>query len=441
MMTSRLLLPTLAWRSAWNRRFTLALTVCSIALSTFMLLGVERVRHDVRDSFSSAISGVDLIAGPRTGSVQLLLYAVFRIGAATNNIRYDSVQTIASMRGVAWVVPLSLGDSHRGFAVLGTTPAYFEHMRYGNQQPLRLRQHALPPAAGQPAPFSNLYDAILGAEVAERLGYQPGQRITLAHGMGHTTLPGQADSHADKPFTVTGILERTGTPVDHTVHISLQAMEALHLDWMGGAPVPGMRISADTTEQLFSQGRLQPKTVTAALVGLHNRAAVFRVQRQINALGSEPLMAILPGVAMDALWSVIGVGEQALLLMSGLVALVSMAGLVSIVLVSLNERRRELAVLRAVGAGLRHVLLLLLLEGMLVTLAGVALGVASLTLAALGLGPWLQSSFGLTLAPMQPTPGQWLLLAGLLLAGCLASLLPGWRAYRLSLADGLSPKT
>ena len=416
-------LARLAWRSAWNRRFTLALTVCSIALSTFMLLGVERIRTDLRNGFGAAVSGTDLVVGARTGSVQLLLYSVFRIGAATNNIRWSSVQALQQMRQVDWVVPLSLGDSHRGYAVVGTTPDYFRHFRYGERQPLALR-------AG--AAFDDLFDAVLGAEVAERLGYTLGQRITLAHGSGELNVA----QHADKPFRVAGILARTGTPVDRSVHISLQAMEALHVDWMAGMPMPGRQTGADQVRAMD----LTPRTVTAVLVGLKSRAAVFGVQREVNGFAAEPLMAILPGVALGELWDVIGTGEQALLAMSVLVALVSMAGLVSVVLAGLNERRRELAVLRAVGATPAHVLALLALEGLLVTLAGVALGALAMLLAGWAAAPWLQSTFGLTLALGEPTPLQAWSLAGLLAAGWLASLLPGWRAYRLSLADGLSPR-
>lgn len=413
----------IAWKSAWNRRFTLALTVLSIALSTFLLLGVERIRTELRDNFSASVSGTDLIVGARTGSSQLLLYSVFRIGAATNNMQWQSVQALAAHPGVDWVVPLSLGDSHRGFAVLATSPDYFQHFRYGNRQPLRLREGK---------PFAELFDTVIGAEVADRLGYHVGQRITLAHGSGELNVA----EHADKPFVVAGVLARTGTPVDRTVHIGLEAMEALHLEWRGGAPLPGVRIPAEQVRKFD----LKPKTVTAALVGLKNRAAVFSVQRWVSTYQPEALMAILPGVALDELWSVIGVGENALLLMSALVALVSLAGLVSVVMAGLNERRRELAVLRAVGAGLRHVLALLALEGAIVTLLGVVLGLVAAALGIALLSPWLQAQFGLTLSLSEPTLNEWTLLAGLLAAGWLASLLPGVRAYRLSLADGLSPR-
>lgn len=414
---------SIAWRSAWNRRFTLALTVFSIALSTFLLLGVERIRTELRENFASSVSGTDLIVGARTGSTQLLLYSVFRIGAATNNISWKSVQALQAHPGVDWVVPLSLGDSHRGFAVLATSPEYFTRFRYGDKQLLKMREGK---------PFSELFDAVVGAEVADKLGYHVGQKITLAHGSGELNVA----EHADKPFTVVGVLARTGTPVDRTVHIGLAAMEAIHLEWVGGAPMPGVHIPAEQVRKFD----LTPKNVTAALVGLKNRAAVFGVQRWISTYTGEPLMAILPGVALDELWSVIGIGENALLLMSALVALVSLAGLVSVVMAGLNERRRELAVLRAVGAGLRHVLALLALEGAMVTVLGVAFGVVMAVLGIALLSPWLQAQFGLTLSLSEPTLNEWLLMASLLAAGWLASLLPGIRAYRLSLADGLSPR-
>ena len=418
----------IAWRSAWNRRGTLALVLLSVALSTFLLLGVERLRGDVRENFSQSVSGADLIVGARTGPMQLLLYAVFRVGGATNNVRIDSLEAIAQHRAVDWMVPLSLGDSHRGFAVLATTPAYFERFRHGDKQPLALAQ-------GRPfrGDLPGLYEVVLGAEVAARLGYRLGDKLTLSHGGGG--MPGA--EHADKPFAAVGILQRTGTPVDRTLHISLMAMQAIHLDWVAGVPLPGSK----TTAEEAMRADLTPKQATAALLGLKNRAAVFAVQRAVADFEGEPLMAVLPGVALDELWDVVGAGERALLAMSAMVAVVSLAGLVAVVLAGLNERRRELAVLRAVGAAPRHVLLMLAAEGAMVTLLGVLLGVVAVAVAVLALAPWLQSTYGITLTLAAPSAAQWGLLAAVLGAGFLASLVPGWRAYRLSLADGLSPRS
>jgi putative ABC transport system permease protein len=414
---------SMAARSAWNRRFVLSLIVSSIALSTFLLLAIDRIRSDVRENFAQSVSGTDLIVGARTGSVQLLLYSVFRIGSATNNIRWSTVQEIAKNRAVAWVVPISLGDSHRGFPVVATSLVYFDHFEYGDHQRLELAQGKR---------FAGVFDTVLGAEVASKLHYKLGDHIILAHGDGVFT----ANDHADKPFRVVGILARTGTPVDRSVHISLEAMEAIHLDWMAGAPIPGTSIPAAEVTRYD----LTPKNVTAALIGLKSRAAVFGVQRAISEFDAEPVMAILPGVALDELWDVVDVGERALVAMSALVAVVSLAGLVAVIMAGLNERRRELAILRSVGAGPRHVLLLLALEGAFVTAAGVAIGCVVATLAVVLLSGWFVERFGIALHLRAPGTGELALVVAILVAGWVASLIPGYRAYRLSLADGLSPR-
>ncbi len=409
--------------SAWHRRFGLSFVVLSVALSTFLLLAVERVRYDVRANFSQSVSGTDLIVGARTGSVQLMLYSVFRVGSATNNIRWSSVQAIEQDRAVAWVVPIALGDSHRGFSVVATTSAYFDHFRYGDRQALAFTQ-------GQR--FGAVFEAVLGAEVARQLGYRLGQRLVLSHGSG----PIAGNDHSDKPFTVVGILAPTGTPVDRSVHIDLAGMEAIHLDWIAGVPLPGKATAADEVDA----HHLTPKSVTAALVGLKSRAAVFAVQRRVAEYEAEPLLAVLPGVALDELWVAIGAGERALLAMSVLVAAVSLAGLVAVIVTGLEQRRRELAVLRSIGAGPGQVFALLITEGVLVTALGVMLGAIACGVAVVLLGPWTLAHWGVSLNLDWPRTAEWSLLAAVLMAGTLASLLPGWRAYRISLSDGLSPK-
>ena len=426
-MTAWTGLPGLAARSAWNRRFVLSLVVASIALSTMLLLLVERIRHDVRQNFSQAVSGTDLIVGARTGSVQLLLYSVFRIGSATNNIGWRSVQAVAAMPGVAWTVPISLGDSHRGFAVVGTSADYFRHFRHGQQQALSLAQGRLW-ADGAPGVF----EAVVGAEVARRLGYAPGRAVVLSHGDGTFS----ANDHADKPFTVVGVLAPTGTPVDRSVHIPLEGMQALHIDWLAGVPLPGMKVSPDQA----LQRDLTPRAVTALLVGLQQRTAVFSVQRRIAEFRDEPLMAVLPGVALDELWDLVGAGEQALLLLSALVAAVSVAGLVAVILAGLDQRRRELAILRAVGAGPRTVAALLAMEGALVTGVGIALGIATAAALLAGAAPAVLRQFGIVLHPLHLGAAEWQWIGLLAAGGLRASAVPGWRAYRIALADGLQAR-
>ena len=413
----------LALASLNNRRVTALLTVFAIALSVCLLLAVERVRSEARASFASTISGTDLIVGARSGSVNLLLYSVFRIGNATNNIRWDSFEHFAEHPQVAWAIPLSLGDSHRGYRVLGTSDAYFQHYRYGRKQPLAL-------AEGR-AFATDPFEVVLGAEVAKALGYRLGEQLVLAHGVARVSLV----KHDDKPFRVVGILQRTGTPVDRTLHISLQGMQALHLDWRNGMPARGAaRVDAERARQLD----LQPQQITAFLLGLDSRIATFAVQREINQHAGAPLLAILPGVALQELWSLMSTAEKALFVVSLFVVLTGLIGMLTAILTSLNERRREMAILRSVGARPWQVAGLLVMEAFGLALAGVLAGLLLLYFGiAAAQGP-LQSHYGLFLPLTAPSAYEWSLLGGILAAGLLIGCLPAWRAYRQSLADGLS---
>ena len=406
--------------SLGNRKLTTVLTVLAIALSVMLLLGVERLRTQARASFAHTIAGTDLIVGARSGAIPLLLYSVFRIGDATNNIGWDSYQAVAAHPRVAWTVPLSLGDSHRGYRVVGTTAAFFEHYRYGRQQPLAL-------ARGER--FTGVFEAVIGAAVARELGYRIGQAITVAHGVGEVALR----EHDDKPFTVVGILQPTGTPVDRSIHVSLAAIEAIHLNWQAGAPVPGLAISP----QQVTKFNLQPKEITAVLVGLTARIATFEVQRFVNDHEREPLLAILPGATLHALWDMLGMVEQVLLAVSALVLLVSILGMVAILLNSLNERRRELAILRSVGARPVDIVMLVVGEALLLAVAGIAVGVLLLYLLSLAVQPLLLSQFGLAIGLSMLSGHELLLLGMVVVSATLAGLIPAYRAYRYSLADGL----
>lgn len=412
----------IALASLANRRFTALLTVFAIALSVCLLLAVERVRTEARASFASTISGTDLIVGARSGSVNLLLYSVFRIGNATNNIRWDSFETLAKHPQVKWAIPLSLGDSHRGYRVLGTDTGYFEHYRYGRGQPLQLAQGK---------PFADLFEVVLGAEVAEALKYKLGDQIVLAHGVATVSLT----QHDDKPFRVVGILARTGTPVDRTLHISLAGMEALHIDWQNGMPARGSaKVSAEQARDMH----LQPKAITAVLLGLKSKVATFAVQRQVNEFRGEPLLAILPGVALQELWSLMGTAEKALFVVSLFVVLTGLIGMLTAILTSLNERRREMAILRSVGARPWHIAGLLVLEALVLAAAGAALGLALLYAGIAVSQGWVQAQYGLYLPLALPSAYEWSLLGAILGAALLMGGVPAWRAYRQSLADGLS---
>jgi putative ABC transport system permease protein len=376
------------------------------------------VRTGAKASFADTISGTDLIVGARSGSVQLLLYSVFRIGTATNNLTWKSYQDIAARTEVDWIVPISLGDSHRQFRVMGTTPAFFDHYKYRSGKSLAMRDGAI---------ISDLFDAVIGADVATTLGYNIGDPIVIAHGLASFI------EHKDQPFRVSGILEKTGTPVDRTVIVSVQAIEAIHVDWKTGVQRPGQATPADVIRQM----ELEPQAITAALVGVKSRLRVFGLQRSINEYTQEPLLAILPGVALQELWQIVGIAETALIGVSIMVVVTALIGMMATIFSSLNERRREMAIFRAMGARPRVVLGLLVLEAVLMAALGAILG---LTLLYVGLfvgQPLIDSAFGLWLPIEAPTLRELWAMFGVIVAGAIVSIVPAMKAYRMSLADGM----
>lgn len=409
---------SLAWRSILSRGLTAALTIALVAVSVMLYLGVEKARQGARASFENTISGVDLIVGARSSPVNLLLYSVFHIGDATNNITWDSYQQVADAPGVAWTVPISLGDSHRGFRVVGTRAEFFERYQYAGRRPLRF-------ADGDA--FDGLFEAVAGASVARQLGYGVGDEIVVAHGAGAVSFI----EHDLNPFTLTGILAPTGTPVDRSVFVSLEAIEAIHLDGATG------RGTGRTSAELEAMD-LSPDQITAFLVGLDSPVGALRLQRAVNTYPREPLQAIMPGVALAQLWQVVGAAETTLAAVAAFVVLTGLISILISILTSLNERRREMAILRALGARPRHIFVLLVAEAMLLALAGAAIG-AGLTHGALYLGsPLLEARFGIVLIGTGPGLQDLIVIAAVTGAAGLLGMVPAWRAYRQSLADGMT---
>ena len=414
----------LAWRSLMNRKGSALLTIIAVALSVALFLGVEKARQGAKEGFSSTISGTDLIVGARSGQINLLLYSVFRLGDATAEVSWPTYEWLDEREDVAWTVPLSLGDSHRGYRVLGTTQNYFERYRYSGDQALEL-------AEGER--FDDLFDAVLGADVARELGYTLETPLVLTHGLGRAGL----QQHDNRPFRVTGILAPTGTPVDRTIHVSLEAMTAIHVGWETGTRNP---MSDTISEDMIRSFDLTPRTITAVLVGLESRPTILRTKRSIDTYRGEALMAILPGVALTQLWEVTGVAERALLAVSLFVVAVGLVSILTSILTSLNARRREMSILRAIGARPGHIFTLLVTESALLGFLGAAIGAVLVNGALAAIGPFLASRYGISLLGTGPGLLDMYTVGAVTLAAFVIGILPAWLAFRRSLADGLSVK-
>ena len=413
------MLLSLARKSLRQRRLATGLTVCSIGLSVSLLLGVDLVRLGARESFTGAVSGTDLIVGSRSSPLQLTLYTVFGIGSGVAGVSSPAWEKYSRHPAVEWTAPLAFGDSYRGFRVLGTNDEFFERYRFHGGRHLVFRAGDAPRSSRQ---------AALGSAVAAELGNGLGDALVVAHGVQEHALL----EHEDAPFDVVGILERTNTPLDRTVFITLAGVGAMHEEY---AEHSGDDFDQD--EDPDAQER-SPASLTAFLVGLESRPDVLRLKREIEEDEDEPLTAVMPAVALHELWTTIGYAERALQAISIAVVITSLISVLISLYSTLQERRREIAVLRAVGLGRRQILLLLTVEAGLLATIGAVLGVAVVYATLFALQPTLEAMIGLHLPIRALGPTHLIWLSAVVLAALALGLVPGWQAYRRSLADGLA---
>ena len=411
----------LTFNSLYARLLTVAMTVFAISLSLMLYMSVEKLRTSAYTSFTDTISQTDLIVGARTSSVQLLLYSVFRIGNATNNITWESYEDVINKKEVAWSVPISLGDSHKGFRVMGTNNEFFKRYKFRGGQSIEL---------GQGKNLDDLYDVIIGAGVAEKLNYSVGTPLIVSHGLQSFS------DHDDQPFKVSGILAKTGTPVDNTVIVSLEAIEAIHVDWSTGAKIPGQITPVEEIRQMD----LSPKNITAALIGVNSKLQIFQLQRWINEYPEESLSSILPGVALQELWRIVGVVENLLLGISVTVIFTTLIGMTAIIFSSLNERRREMAIWRAMGASPKVVIGLLMLEAFIISVMSIIVSTVMLFLSLYVLQPWIDNTYGILVNIEMLAVKDIYIFMLFIIAASLVSLIPAIRAYWFSINDGMTIK-
>ncbi len=517
-----MLILDLALKSLRNRAFSTSLTVGSIALSVALLIGVENVRVGMRESFSNTISQTDLIVGTKGGTIQLLLYSVFGMGVPTENVSWEAYRQWAEHPAVAWTIPYSLGDSHRGFRVIGTNEDFYRRYRYRGGQEIAL-------AEGRAS--ENLYDVTLGADVAEELNYTMGDEIAVTHGIGEVGFL----VHDHMPFTVVGVLAKTFTPVDRALYVTLEGMEAIHLE-EGASPADDGHVHDDEAEAapaddghahdedevaaadedheeeteaaaeddghaheeeteaaaeddghahseaetaLVDDGHVHDEEaevapadddhahevetevaaaddghvhseadlsiedvevtqVTSFFVGTTDRRDVLMLQREINDFEDEPMMAVIPGVALNEMWRSLGYAETGLRLVTIFVVMVGLLGMLVSLYTSLDERRREMAILRAVGAGPRRIVALLVLESVCLAAAGALAGLA-LVYVLLSIGQSVvEAQVGLFIPIRPPGSVELLFMGAVVTAGFLMGFVPALKAYRTALHDGLT---
>jgi len=440
-----------AKQSLLHRKVSVLLTFLALLVSVSLLLSIEHIRKEAKSSFYRTVSGVDLIVGARTGQINLLLSSVFRVGANANSVSWESYQRIVANPQVEWSIPLSLGDSHKGFAVIGTTNDYFEHYRFGDKRQLSFQaggrfshSHETNRTAKMSA-VGQHFDVVLGADAAKQLNYKVGDEIIISHGVGKVSF----SHHDDHPFTIVGILQFTGTPVDQGVHVGLNTIESIHTQVspsLSKSPLSRTSLKNPPQEDAHADhdhaqehdhghesNQLElyhPTQVSAFMLGLKSRIAVLQVQRQVNQDKIEPLSAIIPGVALGELWRLVGAVENVLRIISAAVLVASLLGLSTMLLASLRERKAEISVFRIMGAKSSFVFWLLQLEALSIAFFASIFAVLLVMGMILLSNDWLLAEYGLSLSANILSMQTLWMIGIVLIATFVLALIPSIDAYR-----------
>ena len=413
---------SLLLKSMRSRIIPTSLVTISLMASMVLLLSIERIQQGAEEGFNQSISGVDAIIGPRSSSIELVLYTVFHLGRPTNNITTKTVNDVKLRGDISWLVPIALGDSHKGFRVVATEPNYFEHIKYANSQPLVFSKGVA---------FAELSEAVLGSDVAEKLSYTVGSKIQITHG----SVESIGSKHDDFSFMVTGILNKTGTPIDQAIFLDLKGYELLHLGWKSGKKIFNLD---DINLSSLPEDALIPKTVTAAFIGLKSKLTLFNFSKNIREYPKEAISAVIPGIALSELWSIVGLVDKGFQLLSWIIIAISLIAMVTLIIASLDNRKQEMTIYRANGASPKFLAMMVLCESLVIGLTAIVGAIILVTIVTYFATVQLNLALGISPSFKWISMGEITVFSFILLAGALSSLIPAVMVFRKNLHQTLS---
>ena len=413
---------SLLLKSMRSRLIPTSLVTISLMASMVLLLSIERIQQGAEEGFNQSISGVDAIIGPRSSSIELVLYTVFHLGRPTNNITTKTVNDVKLRGDISWLVPIALGDSHKGFRVVATEPNYFEHIKYANGQPLVFSKGVA---------FAELSETVLGFDVAEKLSYRVGSKIQITHG----SVESIGSKHDDFSFVVTGILNKTGTPIDRAIFLDLKGYELLHLGWKSGKKIFNLD---DINLSSLPEDALIPKTVTAAFIGLKSKLTLFNFSKNIREYPKEAISAVIPGIALSELWSIVGLVDKGFQLLSWIIIAISLIAMVTLIIASLDNRKQEMTIYRANGASPKFLAMMVLCESLVIGLTAIVGAIILVTIVTYFATVQLNLALGISPSFKWISMGEIIVFSFILLAGALSSLIPAVMVFRKNLHQTLS---
>jgi putative ABC transport system permease protein len=389
-----------------QRRLSSTLTAASVALGVAVVIAVLALRAQSREGFSQSAFGYELVVGPKGSPLQLVLNVVYHMDDLSDTLPYARYRELAAHKAVALAIPVAVGDSVRGARVVGTTDAFFSGLQLAiDGRAFRYDADRFEKAmAGQHA--DGAFEAVVGSTAAARTGLKIGDKFHASHGTGEA-----GEQHAEE-WTVVGILKPTGTPNDRAIFINLDSFYEI-------------------------KDHKQAAQISAVIVKTRSEGSALTLKYDLNQRGD--CMAAVPAEVMARFFDRFDWVPLLLLAVSILVVVMAAVSIFVAITNSMSERRRPIAIMRALGARRSSVLAIVLLEALTLCAAGAVAGLLMGHVLTAVAGAALSARAGIPISAAVVHPEELLVLAGVLVLGALAGILPALQAYRTDIADGLSP--
>lgn len=411
-----------------QRKLSAALTIISTLLGVALVIAILVIKQESEDAFNQTATGYELIVGPKGSPLQVTLNTIYHIGLPVNNMPYRTYDLISKDRRVKLAIPYVMGDNYKNFRIIGTSEKFFTEFEYqkGKRYSFQTGRQ-----------FENENEAVIGNDVAEKTGMKIGDTFIGSHGVEAYEY---AEEHDEHKFTVTGILNKTFTPNDKVIFIPMESVWEMHYHGEEESTIDTIHSGHEHGEVHKHEFPEERKTITSILVSLKSPVYFDLLRRQINDDKFEGInaQAIIPVLEIMQLFEIIGNINSVLLIVAYMVIIVAVISILVSIYNTINERKRDIAIMRALGASRGKIFGMIILEGLFISFIGAILGVFAGHLAVYVFSPLISAKTGILITGLTFNIFELYLVLGTIILSVLVSILPAVKAYRTDVAKNLS---
>ncbi len=412
----------IVWKSIKQRSLASVLTMFSIMLGVALVVSILILKQESQDAFSQTATGYEIIVGPKGSSLQLTLNTIYQIGVPIQNMPYDTYTKLKDDKRVKLAIPYVLGDNFKNHRLIGTVPEVFTDFSYQKDKKYQLKDGKF---------FTKDFEAVIGNETALKTGLKVGDTFIGSHGVESYEGSEGMFEHAEFKFTVTGILEKTFTPIDKVVFTSMNSVWEIHHH----EAEEKYKERNDTTH------REMEKSITAILISLKSPVYFDLLRRQINENKFEGInaQAVIPTFEIKQLFDIIGNINSILIIIAYLVVFVAVISILVSIYNSMNERKRDIAIMRSLGARKNTILNIILIEGFIVSFIGGLFGIIVSHVLIFLFRDTISNTAGIQISGTLFNIFEFYILAGTVALGLIVTLIPALKAYNTDVASNLAP--